>query len=563
MKKDYVDLKYLILVWSILAIAIVGTYAHHGHFLYDCGREAYYPMQILKGNVLYKDIFNLYGPFAYMYNALLYKIFGVNLNVLYISGCISSFFIASLTYLISRLFLSRVLSFSISFFTIAVGVINLSLFNLIFPYSYGMLYGLVAFMFSVWFLLNYQKKSENISLLYLSSLFAGICVANKYEFWAYSLIIIYAALKIKRLNFKEYFLTLISFLTIPALCFGILFLQGLKINDLITTAVIIKKTLQSDSLKYFYSKHGVFPSRLGLLSILNNGLVTLGTFFMFIFGFINIYKPTYSKKILGLVAIFISISVLAFFANPELLIFIPALLILFLIFKYKQIFQNDAIFLLCLSALALSLKNFFGIITLTYGLFYISFLLLTTLVLCFSYFKLFESKDKIVSIYLIILSLVFTYVDLSYTTADFKTKNYPLVSEKGDYYLDEAGTNVLYELFEYIKNNSQPSDKVVVMPEGTFVNFLTDRESDDYYNLLTPVAFDVFGEKAIIERFTKTKPELIIMHDNPMSTDYKFNNICVDYAFEFCSYIKRNYSMQTNIGVSNFNFFVYKKKIKY
>lgn len=563
MKKINVDFKYLMIIWGLLIIAIIPTYAHHGHFLYDCGREVYYPMQMLAGKVLYKDIFNLYGPFAYMFNALLYKIFGINLNVLYIAGCISAFFIVSLTYLISRLFLSRFLSFAVSFFTIAVGVVNLSLFNLIFPYSYGMLYGLVAFFFSVWFLLNYQKAPTKNYFLYLSAFFAGICVTNKYEFWAYLLVIIFAVFKIKRLNFKEYFATLLSFLIIPVLFFGILFAQGVRLNDLLTIGIIMKKTLQSDSLKYFYSTHGVFPSKQFLTSFLSNGLNSLITFIFFIFGWVNVYKPSYLKKIFGFSALFFSISYMVITANPEFYISIPFLILAIILFKFKEIINNEAVLILCLSAITLSLKNLFGIITLTYGLFYISFLLLTLLVISCTYFNFLKTNEKIISIYIMIVSLIFIYVDLNYITGEFTTKNYPLITNRGDFYIDEVGVKTVYGLIDYIETNTEKTDKIVIMPEGTFINFLTNRESDDYYNLLTPVAFETFGEQTIINRFKQVKPEYVIIHDNPMAEDYKYNNICKDYAFEFCNYLNQDYKFLQTVGFgTNFNFFIY-KRIKY
>ena len=67
--------KYLISIIFLTIIAIWITYAHNIHPIIDCGREVYYPQEILNGKVLYKDLFNIYGPFAYLFNAFLYKIF--------------------------------------------------------------------------------------------------------------------------------------------------------------------------------------------------------------------------------------------------------------------------------------------------------------------------------------------------------------------------------------------------------------------------------------------------------------------------------------------------------
>lgn len=284
MKKFNKDLIYLILCWLFIILALIPTFAHHGNLLVDCGREVYYPTQILEGKVLYKDIFNIYGPFSYMFNALLFEIFGIKLSVLYLSGCICTFIITTLTYLISRRFLSEFLSFSVAVFTISIGVLSLHIFNFVFPYSYAMLYGLVSFLISFWYLLKYQEKNETY-YLYLSSFFAGLAVINKYEFIPYLLIIFYASIKIKRLDLKQYFWTIISFLSIPAICFGILFIQGLSTKDLIDSAILINKIAHSQSLKYFYTKIGLCFDKATPLFLIQQFFKTITPLSLFVYCF--------------------------------------------------------------------------------------------------------------------------------------------------------------------------------------------------------------------------------------------------------------------------------------
>ena len=78
-----------------------------GNLFVDCGREAYIPMQILKGEVLYKDIFNIYAPLSYLFNAFLFKLFGENLQVLYFAGFITFGSILTLFYkLLERIYSS-------------------------------------------------------------------------------------------------------------------------------------------------------------------------------------------------------------------------------------------------------------------------------------------------------------------------------------------------------------------------------------------------------------------------------------------------------------------------
>ena len=132
MRKIIIENKLLVIL-LLMCVGILFMFsAHHSGILIDYGREVYYPQEILGGKVLYKDLFNIYGPLAYQINALLYKIFGANLSTLYGAGTISSLLIVSGIYLVAQKFLSKFLSFAIGFFTIVVGVATTSIFNFYF-----------------------------------------------------------------------------------------------------------------------------------------------------------------------------------------------------------------------------------------------------------------------------------------------------------------------------------------------------------------------------------------------------------------------------------------------
>ena len=55
--------KGIIIFLIVIFFAVLPFFfLHQGLLLIDTGREFYIPSQILKGGVLYKDIFNIYGP---------------------------------------------------------------------------------------------------------------------------------------------------------------------------------------------------------------------------------------------------------------------------------------------------------------------------------------------------------------------------------------------------------------------------------------------------------------------------------------------------------------------
>ncbi|MDD3436202.1 MAG: hypothetical protein PHC64_03510 [Candidatus Gastranaerophilales bacterium] len=534
MDKINKDLKYLILIWCIILASIFITYAHHGNILIDCGREVYYPQQILAGKILYKDLFNIYGPFAYMLNALLFKLFGINLNVLYLAGCVCSFLILTSVYLIAKRFLSKFLSFSIAVFTIAIGVFNLTLFNFIFPYSYAMLYGFVSFLISFLFLLKYLENSEKNFFLYLSCFFAGLCVINKYEFLPYLIPFIYAIFKIKPLRFKQYYFAFLYLLFMPIFCLGVLLLQDVTVNDLIKTALVIKKMMQTQTLKYFYLSQGVYFQSQTIPVLIKHFFLTVIPFGFFVWGFK--LKSKFMSSFIMLLA-----TVLIFYwTTPAVFVFLPLLILILSILSLKTLKENEKLALLVLSGILISLKTFWGLTTLNYGVFFVSFLLIALFALISQRFNNDSFfNQKAVGTYFIVLAI---FIGLQGIFV-LQEKNYPVKTLRGIiYYYRDIGS-ATGELIDYISKNTTKSDKIVIFPEGLLINFLTDRKSDDYYNSLIPLYVETFGEEKLVEHFEKTKPEYIIF--NSWDTkDYYFHYICNDYAYSFCGFVDENYTQE-------------------
>lgn len=536
----------LILIWATLFFAIIYTYAHHGNLLIDCGREAYYPVQILAGKILYKDILNIYGPFAYMLNALLFKVFGINLNVLYIAGCVCTFAVLTLIYLISRRFLSAFLSFSIAIFTVSIGVLTPYLSNLIFPYSYGMLYGLVSFLIFLWLLLKYQSTAKT-HYLYLSSLFAGISAANKYEFLACFLVVIYAMIKVKPLRFKEYLISILSFLSIPILCFSILFIQGLRIENLIFAISVLKKIAQSQTLQYFYHRQGVYFSLPFMIIELRNLIITFVSFGLVTLAFNA--KNKIAASAFFVTAFFVTLIV----TTPMSLSAIAILTLILAILDFKNLKENLALQILVFSTILFSMKVFWGVITANYGVYFISILLITFFSLIADKFKDKKINPKAISVYILLIAFALGMQNLKI----LKDKQYEIITERGKIYSENGLSYATINLINYIKQNTKKTDTVVILPEGAMINFLTDRKSDDFYTSLIPLYVEVFGEDKIIEHFKQTKPEYIVFN-NWNTQDYYFKYICEDYALALCSYVNENYTKEKVID-NGLRYLIYKR----
>ena len=129
------------------------TWGHWGDFQIDNGRELYVPAEILKGKLLFRDLWYMYGPLAAYVNALLFWIFGVHLTVLYIFGLTLAMGCALLTFEIARGFNLGVVGSTAPALFFLVEAFYPFIRNFIFPYSYaaalGAFLGLACLYFAM------------------------------------------------------------------------------------------------------------------------------------------------------------------------------------------------------------------------------------------------------------------------------------------------------------------------------------------------------------------------------------------------------------------------------
>lgn len=250
----------LLIIFGILAFVFVG---HQGNPIIDCGREAYIPSAILKGKVLYKDIFILYGPFSYQLNALLYRSFGEHLNTLYTAGIVNSLIILTSIYLIARTITSNWVSWITSLTIMVLFIFHYFHTNYIFPYCYAITYALNTFLLALLFCI-YYFKTYNPKLIPISFFFISISILSKIEYSLF-LIVLGIILFIKPIAKKYVILSLFSFLIIPIISWSILLIQGLDLSDITTYINTMYNYSKSKSLEYFYkTQTGFFPTSKSL-----------------------------------------------------------------------------------------------------------------------------------------------------------------------------------------------------------------------------------------------------------------------------------------------------------
>lgn len=543
MKKFVCENKTLVALWILCGIALFIFCGHYGNILSDVGREIYYPERILAGDVLYKDIFDIYGPFAYLYNALLYKIFSPNLAVLYFSGILCSFAIVSGIYLIAKRFLSNFLSFTMGFLTIVTGVCATHLFNFTLPYSYSMLYGTVGFIYSVWALIKYNEENKP-PYLYLASMLAGFCVTNKYDFFIYALLILLIVLFTK--NKRTILSCVTCFLFVPAICALVLFVQGLRLGDVANAINYIRDIISTNTLNNFYTVQGIYYNPKILLFW---GEMLLKS----IIGFCGLalgWKLTEKNKIVGYSICAVFCGLILFFTKPIIFMYLTPLLIVTTIAGCKKVKDKTSTIFLVLCALSVCAKSFWALHPLNYGNYFYTLIITAFLATLFTFMN--RKYEQIVAIGLICVATNFLYNSV----ANRIHLNNKIKTSKGVIYTYTDNADATQKTINYLKDNNAHS--ALIYPEGLIINFLSNVEADNYYNSLLPLYAESLGETAFSKRIKENNTEYIIFNNLSMK-EYGYNHICDDYAENFCEYVKANYSQTEDIN-EGLRYIIFQKK---
>lgn len=545
----------------------------------DTGRELYIPLRMLNGEVLYRDIVNIYGALAYQVNALLYMVFGVNLNALRIFGVLNSTLIIWIFMLIcGEIFPKKndtaekgnlsgqngIWQFAV--IPLVVGVCSLGTFNYTLPYSFAMTYGLSAFLASVLFFIKFVKN-DNPKFAYYACLLAGIAVACKYDFLLFAFFMFGYILVNKKISTIDVLISFASLVIVPFLSIGALFLQGMQMSDLQGAFALVKAIGRTYSLKYFYSHFSGACLCIAVLSYSSVKTLMLVAITAIV---------TFSKKwcqndkfLLGLVYAFALAGIVYVgFSGYSLLAIVNALI--FCIF-YKKIVQNRPLFVFMISAILFSFKTFFAVNIDVYGTYTMPLIILSIAAFLFNvnYSENIEVK-KTVNSFASILLIGFLFLSgaKSALTLILKTNGViPVVAIKNTNSVIKATNSVfvyrqvaktLNEAIEYVENNTKETDKVVVIPETMYLNFVTKRPADNIFDSLTPMYFETFGEEFVINHFEQSRPEYFILNNRDTS-DYGKRYICTDYGKQFCRFVEEKYTNTATFGDGQYVMKLYKR----
>lgn len=147
------------------------TWAHWGSIQIDSGKELYIPAQILRGKLLYRDLWYPYAPLEPYVAAGLFALFGQHLNVLYLFGLALAIGCSLLIFEIAITFQERAAGMAAALLLLFSGF-GPTICNYIFPYSCATPLGLLLSLLCALFTFKHALGRGRHALL-LAGLAAG------------------------------------------------------------------------------------------------------------------------------------------------------------------------------------------------------------------------------------------------------------------------------------------------------------------------------------------------------------------------------------------------------
>jgi len=106
------------------------------------------------------------------------------------------------------------------------------------------------------------------------------------------------------------------------------------------------------------------------------------------------------------------------------------------------------------------------------------------------------------------------------------------------------------EAIQFINAQSRPGEPVAVLPEGTSLDFLTDRRNPLREEIVTPGFLDATGEQRAIDQLEETQTRLILITNRP-TPEFGAKFFGVDYCQNLVNWIHANYDLAAVFGLNH------------
>ncbi len=173
---------WLVIVITCFILLGLASWGKLAHPIYDTGQEAEITSRLLAGELLYQDLQNYYAPLPYYVNALALLLFGHHLEVFYGVGLALGLAATVLVYQLTKRLTNQAWAGLCTICVMIYCAFALGgLFNLVVPYSYGVLYGTV-FCLLAFTAIDRYGRSGRTGWLVAAAIACGLAGLSKQEY---------------------------------------------------------------------------------------------------------------------------------------------------------------------------------------------------------------------------------------------------------------------------------------------------------------------------------------------------------------------------------------------
>ena len=541
----------------------------------DSGREMDLPLRLLNGELLYRDIHYLYPPFSQYFNALLYWVFGVHLEVLNVEGIICCAIIVWMGWWIARRILPETETI-LATLAIIVWCIFKPEGNLIAPYSFAALHGMMLALGTLIVTLNYGK-TRRWQFVILAGILIGIAGITKQEFaltatvtWSAGLLFIHRR-EVKDLVIRLFVSASVALLVaVPVYAYFVMQV-GWKI--LIEDCHLLYTGIPPSLVFYNSARSGLDHPFLSVMQMI--GGVAVAAALSFFIVAVSVKNKRKSAVIFCLVsvsvmAIILQISHGRWDGSP--LRALPFLLIglsLIHFFSQDKSKPNFALFVLAIYSLTALIRvvlrvpsggalGGYFLPTSLILIVFISMIVLPKFAAQFSdesttdtdrnFESLWPPKSlqgrirfgvfSLLSLWLIITIFVFGYR---------YRKIFPVLlsTPRGSLYVMNDNAVAMNEALDFLEKNSTANDFIAVVPEGSALGFLSQRRLNQRHQILIPDFMNASEEQRAIAKLNAVQYVLIV--NRPMR-EFGLEAFGRDFYQAYGNYLQENFRVVKMCG---------------
>ena len=573
-------------VWGLPAILILGmsmatiSWQKWADLIVDYGTQLYIPWQLSEGEVLYRDVDYLFGPFSAYLHALLFKIFEPGIMVL---AWFNLGVVAALGFLIYLLFKYFADSLTATLATLAfLGIFAFGQyqgggnFNFICAYAYDLTHGVFLSYLILWIFTQTLEHPNRFKLILLGLLTGLVYLTKPEAFLAIATALalgFYFLFKRKTLPKNSFLLLLGTFLILPFLA----------------TIYFSLQTSLSQALSYiFLPWFHIIGSPISDLPMydwvmgtdfLGANIWKMFSYFFMITGFflglilIGQWIQRFSKRahLVGWGLSLLRISSIGLwyhlFPTFELPRSIPLIVLTYSIFLFLESSKtankgsNRSLGLLVFSifSLVLMFKMFFHVQVTHYGF---ALALPATLVLIHivtheipKWFSKTAQSKYIYRPVAITLVMIFVGAHIQFEYNIYSFKGQPVAKGSDtllDYHSFLTPRGVHFNAaIQFIEKEVPEEALLTAIPGSIMLNFMTRRKSSLKYIYLDPGALQIFGEHRIYEDLQKAPPPYIVFVEQKFS-EQGGANFGKDFGKYIFQWIHENYFIVQQYGAQPF-----------